>query len=305
MATTVTLTSRSSEFLTWFWEFLKEELALDPRRGTLIARMLIASTISMIVTMTFQIPFGAYGAIWALTISRESTMETVNTAKRVTVAFALSGAYILVGSIFFAGDPMLRFVWVIASLFVAFYALSAASNYVAASRFGYVVVVTIPLWDRHILANLQVEDTLWAIWAMTIASVITVAVELIFAHLRPWDEVSQSIAERLACVEQVLNERASDRGVNDKTRKRIARLSLLGTSKLRRTLQRASYSPHRAEQMGAIIALTGRLVDLAANITGLDTPLSSGRKSTTPPPPCGYHRKYPGRYCCRQSSSTR
>lgn len=80
--------------------------------------MLIASTISMIVTMTFQIPFGGYGAIWALTISRESTIETVNTAKRVTVAFALSGTYILIGSIFFVGDPMLRFIWVIGSLFV-------------------------------------------------------------------------------------------------------------------------------------------------------------------------------------------
>src|SRR5262249_45162591 len=100
MATTVSLASRSSEFLTWFWEFLKEELAPSARRGTLVARMLIASTISMIVTMTFQIPFGAYGAIWALTISRESTIETVNTAKRVTVAFALSGTYILIGSIF-------------------------------------------------------------------------------------------------------------------------------------------------------------------------------------------------------------
>lgn len=273
MAATVTLTSRSSEFLTWFWEFLKEELALDPRRGTLIARMLIASTISMIVTMTFQIPFGAYGAIWALTISRESTMETVNTAKRVTVAFALSGTYILIGSIFFAGDPMLRFIWVIGSLFVAFYVLSAATNYSAAARFGYVVVVTIPVWDRHIVASLQVELTLWAIWAMTTASLITVAIELIFAHLKPWDDIAQSIAERLACVEQVLNERASDRGVDDKTKKSIARLSLLGTSKLRRTLQRAPYSPRRAEQMGAVIALTGRLVDLAANMAELETPL--------------------------------
>jgi multidrug resistance protein MdtO len=273
MATTVTVTSRSSEFLTWFWEFLKEELAPYPRRGTLIARMLIASTLSMIVTMTFRIPFGAYGAIWALTISRESTVETVSTVKRVTVAFVLSGTYILIGSIFFAGDPMLRFIWVIGSLFVTFYVLSAATNYVAASRFGYVVVVTIPLWDSHTLPDIQVADTLWAIWAMTIASVITVAIELIFAHLKPWDDIAQSIAERLACVEQVLDERASDRGFDNKTRKQIGRLSMLGTSRLRRTLQRAPYSPRRAEEMAAIIALTGRLVDLAANMSELETPL--------------------------------
>ena len=235
--------------------------------------MLIASTLSMIVTMTFQIPFGAYGAIWALTISRESTVETVSTVKRVTVAFVLSGIYVLVGSIFFAGDPMLRFIWVIGSLFVTFYVLSAATNYVAASRFGYVVVVTIPLWDRHTLPDIQVADTLWAIWAMTIASVITIAIEVIFAHLRPWDDIAQSIAERLACVEQVLNERASDRGVDDKTKKQIARLSMLGTSRIRRNLQRAPYSPHQGEQMAAVIALSGRLVDLAANMSELETPL--------------------------------
>jgi len=34
---------------------------------------------------------------------------------------------------------------------------------------------------------------------------------------------------------------------------------------LRRTLQRAAFAPDYAEQMGAVIALTGRIVDLAAN----------------------------------------
>ncbi|MGC1295852.1 MAG: hypothetical protein WA869_12530, partial [Alloacidobacterium sp.] len=52
---------------TWLWEFLKEELAPYPGRAALIARMVIASTVVMIVTMTFKIPFGAYGAIYAFT----------------------------------------------------------------------------------------------------------------------------------------------------------------------------------------------------------------------------------------------
>ena len=38
------------------------------------------------------------------------------------------------------------------------------------------------------------------------------------------------------------------------------------TNMLRRTLQRSAYTPNYAEQMGAVIALTGRLVDLAANL---------------------------------------
>ena len=56
----------------WFWEFLKEELAPYPGRAAVVARMVIAATIVMLITMTFRIPYGAYGALYTLTISRES-----------------------------------------------------------------------------------------------------------------------------------------------------------------------------------------------------------------------------------------
>ena len=231
--------------------------------------MVIAATITMIIAMTFQIPYGTYGVLYALTISRESSAATASAVKTVIIAFALSGTYILVGSIFFVGEPILRFVWVVGSLFLTFYALSASSSYIAATRFGYLVVITIPLWDSHILPDLKLTNTLWAIGAMTIASVITLVIELIFARLKPWDDLVESLADRLARVEAVLNGTGIDRPVDDKTAEEIARLSVLGTSRLRRILQRASYSLHRAEQMGAVIALTGRLVDLAANLANL------------------------------------
>jgi len=44
---------------------------------------------------------------------------------------------------------------------------------------------------------------------------------------------------------------------------------MLGTSSLRRILQRSGYAPHYAEQMGAVVVLIGRLVDIAANPTHL------------------------------------
>src|SRR5262245_64675468 len=56
----------------WFWEFLKHELAPYPRRAGTVARMVIAATLIMIITMTFRIPFGFQGAVYALLISRES-----------------------------------------------------------------------------------------------------------------------------------------------------------------------------------------------------------------------------------------
>src|SRR6201998_4726110 len=102
-----TLPKPSSPLL-WLKEFFKEELAPYPGRAALVARMTIAATIVMLLTMTFRIPFGAYGAIYALTISRENPEATAKAAKTLIVAFALSVLYILIGAMFFLQDPSLR-----------------------------------------------------------------------------------------------------------------------------------------------------------------------------------------------------
>src|SRR5277367_5927174 len=211
MATVTQTLSERPQPVAWLRDFLREELTPYPGRTALVARMVIASTVVMIVTMTFKIPFGAYGAIYAFTISRESTQATVTAAKTAIVTFALSGLYILCGAILFVGDPLLRMLWIIGTLFLLFYALSAITNYFAANRFAYLVAITIPLWDRHVPAGSQVEDTLWAIFGVMLASVVTVALELIFAHLKPWDDLVESIADRLRVVEEVLDSYSTDR----------------------------------------------------------------------------------------------
>jgi hypothetical protein len=61
----------------WLREFLAQELAPYPGRVALVARMVLAVTVVMIVNMTFRIPYGAFGAIYALVISREDTQAIV------------------------------------------------------------------------------------------------------------------------------------------------------------------------------------------------------------------------------------
>jgi hypothetical protein len=58
----------------------------------------------------------------------------------------------------------------------------------------------------------------------------------------------------------------------------VVRLAMVGTFMLRRILQRSAYAPNYAEQMGAVIALTGRLVDLAGNLTSPDQMSAEGRQ---------------------------
>src|SRR5258708_30271570 len=102
-------------------------------------------------------------------------------------------------------DPMLRFLWVVGTLCLLFYLISALSSYAASARFGYLIIITIPLWDRHIPAEQKVEGTLWAVGTITIASVITLLLEMVFAAFRRGDDLTEGITERLACVEEVLS----------------------------------------------------------------------------------------------------
>jgi multidrug resistance protein MdtO len=243
----------------------------------LVVRMMVAATLVMIVSMTFKLPQGAYGAVYALTLSRESPRATISAVKVVVVAFAIAAAWELNGAIFFTNEPVLRFGWLILTFFLMFYCLSALTNYTAAVRFGYLVIITTPLWDRHLSAETRVEQTLWAVWTLTVASLITVFVELIYAEFNRGSDLIKPISERLSCVENALLAYAHSRPVPQAAEKGLTRFAMAGMSRLRRTLQRSSYPSEHREQMGAVLTIVGRMVDIAANlmhlgitVTGID-----------------------------------
>jgi multidrug resistance protein MdtO len=259
--------------LVWIKEFLKEELAPYPGRAALVARMTIAATIVMLLSMTFQMPYGAYAAIYALTISHESAEATAKASRTLIVAFALSVLYVLIGAMFFLHDPNLRLIWVVVTFFLVFYVLSAMTNYTAAARFGYLVIITIPLWDRPVPAESRIEGTLWAFGAISLGTLVTVAVERIYAELKADDLILQPLGDRLAVAEELLNCYAGGLPVDERTKDRITRFAVVGTSAMRGTLRRSAYPPAYREQMNAVIALVGRLVDTAANAASLSSNL--------------------------------
>src|SRR5262249_6888349 len=113
---------------TWFREFLKEELAPYPGRLALVVRMVLAAAVMMLVFITFKIPDGVYATLYALIISREDPQTTISAVKTNIIAFAWSVIFVLVGAFLFAGDPMLRFLWVVAALFMGFFGLSTLTN---------------------------------------------------------------------------------------------------------------------------------------------------------------------------------
>src|SRR5258706_10945396 len=242
MATTAQNLSEPWNPLVSFWEFVKEELAPYPGRAALVARMVICPTLVMIITMTFRIPYGMHGAVFTLIISRESPRATLKHVRTAVMAFAFSAIYIFIGAQFSLDDPTLRLLWIIGTLFVAFYAISAVTDYVAATGFGILIALTISLWDTHVPAELKVENTLWAYAQTATACAITLLVELVFSGFRRGDDLRRAIAERLTSVGELLNLLAPDQQVNNKAKKSLTRLALTGTARLRQILRVSAYS---------------------------------------------------------------
>jgi multidrug resistance protein MdtO len=266
MATAAQSISTMSSSLSWLEEFLKHELSPYPGRTALVARMVIAATIVMIVCMVFRVPYAFQGAIYALIVSRESSQATFKSAASILLLTGIGAAYLLASAMFVISVPTLHLLWVIASFFLGFYAISTLTNFGASSTFAIMICVGVPLWDRHLSAETNVEDTLWLCLACAIGVVGTVAVEVLFSGIKPGEDIVSGIAERLVAVENLLVCFANDCPADQPTQANVVRLAMVGTSMFRRILQRSAYAQNYVEQMGAVIALTGRLVDLAANL---------------------------------------
>jgi len=260
---------------TWLWEFLKHELAPYPGRAVTVARMVLAATLVMIVCNTIRIPYAFLGGIYALLISRESPRATLGSAGTVLLLAATGVAYVLVSVQFVVSVPLLHFLWIIGSLFLAFYALTVLTNYGGFVGFALVISIAISIWDLHVSAETNVEDTLDLLLVALIAVVVTSAVELTFRRMRPGDDIVAPVADRLAAIHSVLICYSEGRPVDQTAEEKIIRLGMLGTSTLRRALLRSDYSPQYRTEMSGVVALVGRLVDITTALTQLSVEPSS------------------------------
>ena len=266
MATAAQSVSATPSSLSWLGEFLKHELSPYQGRTALLARMVIAATLVMVICMVFRIPYAFQGAIYALIVSRESSQATFKSATSILALTGIGGAYLLASAWFVISIPTLHLLWVIASFVLGFYAISTFKNFGASSTFAIMICVGVPLWDRHVSAETNVEDTLWLCLASAIGVVVTVGIEILFSRIKPGEDLVAGVVDRLAAVQHVLVCLAKNCPADRLTQANVMHQAMVGTSMLRRILQRSAYVPHYAEQMGAVIALTGTLVDLAANL---------------------------------------
>ena len=251
----------------WFWQFLKTELAPYPGRAWVVARITMAASITMVLVMTFRIPYGFLGAIYTLFLSRENPRVTFVAGAKTVAVYAIATIYILLGITTLVADPLTHFLWIVGSLFLAFYLIRIVPDYFTAVGFGFTLAAAIPLWDEtYRTVQQRTENTLWVGFVVVVGAAVTVAVEYVFVRVHPITDLTLSFEARLQAVERLLRQLAADAPIDKKLQQDLAFYSALGTSRLRRQLLRSGYPPQMIAQMNVATALLGRLSDLAASL---------------------------------------
>lgn len=266
MATAATPLVRTDTrgFGRWFADFLRSELAPYPGRGTLVARMVISATITMVLIMIFRIPGGAIGPLYAFTISRENLQSTAKSAFYVLISFALCALFAPLGARMFASIPFTHFLWEAVSVFLIFFLIRTLTNYTISSGVALIGTAVLGIWYLPGPGSHNVSSTLWAVLAPSIGAAVTFAVEAVFHAINKQDEIVLGVNRRLRAIEEQLRCYADGNPLPATLSKRLTQEAMIGVSRMRSQLTRSNAPSSYRAQMNAIVSLTGRSIDFAA-----------------------------------------
>jgi multidrug resistance protein MdtO len=228
--------------------------------------MTVTATLVMIIVETFSIPNAFLAALFSILLARENLAATWHGGRIIVLGFVGASLYTLLGVMLFRGYPITHFFWVIGSLYLVFFVIRTTTNYAAALAFAIPIAVAVPIWDRTLPSELQVEGTLWLVLIIAVGAGVTVATEAIYRIFDRSDPLIRSVDDLLLAVQQVAEGIAAHRTPPKSILDRVLQYQMIGTGRLRMTLQRQGLDPTRRAQRSALVSLAGRLIGLAANL---------------------------------------
>jgi len=224
----------------------------------------------MLLIVTFHIPGATVGGFFSLLLSREAPITTLRGGISTIASFLCGTAFVLTGAILLVDYPLTHFLWVILSFFVAFYGLSAMSNYGAGTAFAIVIVIAVPAWDQAGPQAALVVSNLWVLGTVALAVTVTIVLEFAFSLFDTRDELTEGLDQRLEAVRVVL-EQSARRAVTPEAMGKLAQFAMIGPSRLRRLALSANSARHDIARLSTTVSLIGRLVDQLAPFRGFDS----------------------------------
>ena len=250
----------------WFREYIRWEVAPYPGRVNAVIRMTITATLVMFIVVTFRLPNAFLAGLYAILLARENLAATWRNGQILVLAFVGASLYTLLGMVLFHDYPITHFFWVIGSLYLLFFVMRTTTNYAAALVFAVPIGVALPLWDRSLPSQVLVEGTLWPVLIVAVGAGVTMGTEAIYRIFDRTDPLITSLDDMLLVVQRLAESFAILQAPPESVSNRILQYQMIGTGRLRLSLQRQGGDPTKRAQRGALIFLAGRLINLAASL---------------------------------------
>jgi uncharacterized membrane protein YccC len=162
--------------------FLRRELAPHHGRGAAVMRMVLSCVITMLLVMTFKLPYGFLAIFYALAIARDNPHATIRNGFRIIFANLAGTALLIAGVILLIDHPLTRFLFVAFTFFAAFFVIRTAQNFSVAFGFSIIVIAgSCLIWLRPGPAELRLETTIGAAFGIMVGTLVTVLVEWFLA----------------------------------------------------------------------------------------------------------------------------
>jgi multidrug resistance protein MdtO len=182
-----------------FWQ----DLQPTPGRLSTSLRIVLATTLTLILLMTWQIPLAAFGLYMVFLLGRDSPSVSMRGGIVSVLTLAVAVATELAVVILTDNSPMSRVLSVAAVTFLAGMVMRATTMPNNGVTWGFMFCTLIANWELHAPAEALVKDSLWLVGAGAVAVVCSVAVEYVFGATNPVARLQEQLQTRYRALEKL------------------------------------------------------------------------------------------------------
>jgi multidrug resistance protein MdtO len=203
-------------FFAWLDSWVRkfaDDLRPTPGRLASSLRIVLASILTLILLLVWQMPLAYLGLYIVFNVSRDSPAISLRTAILSMVAIALSVGLSIAVVVLSDNDPMARVLSVAAVTFLVGLLMHASSLLSPlASILGFVYCIVIALWENHLPADFLVKRSLLLLGTVAVPLGSSVLVEYVFANRRPAEQLQEQRVIRYQALETMFRRYAQGAG---------------------------------------------------------------------------------------------
>ena len=162
-----------------------QDLQPTPGRLNSALRIVLASLLTLLCLLVWQMPFASISLYFVFLVGRDSPAVSVRSGIFSIVTLAFSVATELTVVILTDNNPVARVLSVAVVTFLAGVLMLSTTLTALASTWGFIFCTLIALWENRVPADALVKLSLWLVAAGGVAVGCSVAVEYVFATRHP------------------------------------------------------------------------------------------------------------------------